>query len=205
MKPKGLIGILLIILIFIGFLYLAYKSYVVFGFWNIILSGLLSWFSTFFLAQFIGSRVEKDTAIIYNPKEWPKFLNFLLSLLIAYYLYTILESKEITDGDYIFGLSYVIVLTVLPTLFSVYKLIRDRNDYISITSTSIRYRDNSETGEFQFSSIAGAEMSKEGIKLNMADGSSVLIKVGQMNFNVKDVLGVFAEIKQRISNINETK
>ena len=89
---------LFIILFIIGILYLGYKSYVVFGFWNIILSGLLSWFSTFFLAQFIGSRVQKEDVIIYNPKEWPKFLNFLVSLLIAYYLYTILQSKEIFLG-----------------------------------------------------------------------------------------------------------
>ena len=196
---------LFIILFIIGILYLGYKSYVVFGFWNIILSGLLSWFSTFFLAQFIGSRVQKEDVIIYNPKEWPKFLNFLVSLLIAYYLYTILQSKEISEGDYIFGLSYIILLTVLPTIYSIYKLIRDRNDFISITSNAVSYRDNAESGEFQFSNIAGAEMSKDGIKLNMADGNSVLIKVGQMNFNVKDVLGAFSAIKERIPNLNETK
>ena len=96
-------------------------------------------------------------------------------------------------------------MTVLPTIYSIYKLIRDRNDFISITSNAVSYRDNAESGEFQFSNIAGAEMSKDGIKLNMADGNSVLIKVGQMNFNVKDVLGAFSAIKERIPNLNETK
>lgn len=204
MKPKGLITIIFVILFFVGILYLGYKSYVVFGFWNIILSGLLSWFSTFFLAQLIGSRAEKEGTIVYNPKEWPKFINFLVSLLIAYYLYTVLQGKEISEGDYIFGLSYIILLTVLPTLYSIYKLIRDRNDFIAISSTSVSYRDNSESGEFHFSNIKEAEMSKQGIKLNLVDETSVLIKVEQMNFNVKDVLGALGEIQARIPKADAT-
>jgi uncharacterized protein YxeA len=180
-----------------------YKTWVVFGFWTIVASSAIQFFSAFFLAQLIGAREEKDSAIIYNPKEWPKFLNFLVSLGIAYYLYTSLSGKVVSTEDYIFAMVYIVVLTVIPTLFSIYKLIRDRNDFIRITDQIIQYKDNAETGEFEFANISKLDYSKNGIHLTFKDETTALIKIGQMNFNVRDALGVSNEIKKRIPKVQE--
>ena len=193
-----ILALILIIVLAIAILYVGYKTYTIFGFWTIIATFFIELFSAIFLFQLIGSRSQKNQSIIYNPKEWPKFLNFLISLVIAYYLVTILLSKTISERDFIFGIVYVVLLTVLPTLRSVYRLIRDRNDYISISDNSLKYRDNDEQGEYQFANISSVDMSKEGIKLTLKDESTVLIKIGEMNFNLKDAMGAFNEIKARI-------
>ena len=90
---KKILGVLLVIIsiaLLIGFLYLVYKTWEIFGIWNMIWTGVVTFFSALFLSQLIGSREEKDGVITYNPKEWPKFINILVSLVLGYYLYTVL-------------------------------------------------------------------------------------------------------------------
>jgi hypothetical protein len=190
---KKILGILL----FIGFLYLVYKTWEIFGIWNIIWTGAVTFCSALFLAQLIGSREEKDGVITYNPKEWPKFINMLVSMVFGYYLYTVLLSKEVSKFDYGFGIAYLILFTAVPILFATYKLIRDRNDYISVGQTNLTYRDNSESGDFKFSDIANAEL-LGGIKLTFKDSSAVTIKTDKMNFNVKDLISAFNDIKAKL-------
>jgi hypothetical protein len=79
----------------IGFCYLIYKTWNIFGFWTLMWTGLLSIISTALLGNLVGSRVENNGVIIYNPKEWPKFLNMLVSLAIGYYLFTIISNPSI--------------------------------------------------------------------------------------------------------------
>ena len=202
---KKNLGILffLTLLFIVAMLYLTYKTWQIFGFWTILASFFIQFFSAFLLAQFIGARSEKDNVVTYNPKEWPKFLNFLVSLGIAYYLYDLLKGKTVSNEDYIFGMVYIVVLTVIPTLISIYKLIRDRNDFISISETTVKYKDNAETGEFELANITGIDSSSKGITLTFKDETTALIKIGQMNFNVKDALGAFSEIKSRIPEVEQ--
>jgi hypothetical protein len=197
---KKILGILLAIIsiaLLIGFLYLVYKTWEIFGIWNMIWTGVVTFFSALFLAQLIGSREEKDGVITYNPKEWPKFINMLVSLVLGYYLYTVLLSKEVSKFDYGFGIAYLILFTAVPILFAIYKLIRDRNDYISVGQTNLTYRDNSETGDFKFTDIANAEL-VGGIKLTFKDSSTVTIKTAKMNFNANDLISAFNDIKAKL-------
>ena len=117
-----ILSVILIICLSLGFCYLIYKTWDVFGFWTIIWTGLVSVISTLFLGNLIGSRVENNGVITYNPKEFPKFLNILVSIAIGYYLYTIISVPTISNYDYIFGMSYLILLTAVPILFVIYKL-----------------------------------------------------------------------------------
>jgi len=197
---KNFLGVLLAIIsiaLLIGFLYLVYKTWEIFGIWNMIWTGVVTFFSALFLAQLFGSREEKDGVIIYNPKEWPKFINMLVSLVLGYYLYTVLLSKEVSKFDYGFGIAYLILFTAVPILFAIYKLVRDRNDYISVGQTNLTYRDNSETGDFKFTDIANAEL-LGGIKLTFKDSSVVIIKTAKMNFNAKDLISAFNDIKAKL-------
>ncbi len=197
MKKLASFGVILVVILGISFLYLMYKTWAIFGFWNLVWTGLLSLISTTYLANLIGSRVENNGVITYNPKELPKFLNMLVSLAIGYYLFTIISVPSISSSDYIFGLTYLILLTAVPILFAIYKLIRDRNDFIVIDGNNLKYRDNDENGDFKFTDIAAAEISG-GIKLTFKDDKIVTIKTDNMNFNAKDLLSVFAEIKAKL-------
>ena len=189
--------VILSILIVFVFCYLFYKTWNIFGFWTLMFTGLLSIISTFFLGNLIGSRSESNWLIIYNPKEWPKFINILVSLAIGYYLYSILSSKIISSYNYNFGMAYLILLTALPLVFATYKLIRDRNDFISISETNLIYKDNIETGDFKFSDIANIEL-VGGLKLTFKDNSVVIIKTAKMNFNAKDLISAFNDIKAKL-------
>lgn len=193
--------VILSILLVFCFCYLFYKTWNIFGFWTLMFTGLLSIISSSFLGNLIGSRSVKNGLIIYNPKEWPKFINILVSLAIGYYLYSILCSKIISSYDYNFGMAYLILLTALPIVFALYKLIRDRNDFISISETNLKYKDNSETGDFKFKDINNAELIG-GIKLTFKDSSVVIIKTAKMNFNAKDLLGVYNDIKAKLPEID---
>ncbi len=197
MKKLAGIGLILVVILGISFLYLMYKTWTIFGFWNLVWTGLLSLISTTYLGNLIGSRAENNGVITYNPKELPKFLNMLVSLAIGYYLFTIISLPSISSSDYIFGLTYLILLTAVPILFALYKLIRDRNDFIVIDGNNLKYRDNDENGDFNFTDIATAEISG-GIKLTFKDSKIVTIKTNNMNFNAKDLLSAFAEIKAKL-------
>jgi hypothetical protein len=197
MKKLVGFGIILGILLGIGFLYLMYKTWVVFGFWTLVWTSIVSLISTVYLGNLISSRAENNGVITYNPKEFPKFLNMMVSLAIGYDLYTIISVPSISSYDYIFGLTYLILLTAVPILFALYKLIRDRNDFIVIDGNNLKYRDNNENGDFKFTDIATAEISG-GIKLTFKDSKIVTIKTDNMNFNAKDLLIVFAEIKAKL-------
>jgi uncharacterized membrane protein len=85
MKKLSSKVIILTIVLGFGFLYLMYKTWDIFGFWTLAWTGILSFISTTYLGNLIGSRTESDGIIKYNPKEWPKFINMMLSLLIGYY------------------------------------------------------------------------------------------------------------------------
>jgi len=198
---KNLKTIFVIILAFClgtGFCFLLYKSWNIFGFWTLAWTGLLSIFSTSLLGNFVGSRVENNGVIMYNPKEWPKILNILVSVSIGYYLFTIINNSEvISNSDYTFGLAYLILLTAVPILISIYKLVRDRNDFISIDGDQLKYKDNDETGEFKFTDIANVELAN-GLKLTFKDDKTVTIKTSNMNFNAKDLSSVYLEIKAKL-------
>jgi hypothetical protein len=196
-KFKMIMVVILSICLGIGFCYLIYKTWDIFGFWTLVWTGLLSIISTTLLGNLIGSRAENNGMIIYNPKEWPKFLNMLVSLAIGYYLFTIISNPSISSYDYTFGLAYLILLTAIPILIAIFKLIRDRNDFISIDGDILKYKDNNEIGEFKFTDIANVELSK-GIKLTFKDEKILTIKTGNMNFNSKDLLSVFNEIKSKL-------
>ena len=196
-KFKLIMVVILSICLGIGFCYLIYKTWDIFGFWTLAWTGLLSIISTTLLGNLIGSRAENNGMIIYNPKEWPKFLNMLVSLAIGYYLFTIISNPSISSYDYTFGLAYLILLTAIPILIAIFKLIRDRNDFISIDGDILKYKHNNETGEFKFTDIANVELSK-GIKLTFKDEKILTIETGNMNFNSKDLLSVFNEIKSKL-------
>ena len=196
-KIKIILLVILLLLLGVAFCYLLYKVWNIFGFWTLMWTGSLSTIVSVWLGQLIGSRVEKNGVITYNPKEWPKLISILSSIAIGYYLYTIINNPNILSSDRNFGIAYLLLLTAIPIIIAIYKIIRDRNDFISIDGNVLKYKDNGEIGEFEITSLANVELSG-GIKLTFKDNTSVVIKTGNMNFNAKDLVNAFNDIKAQL-------
>lgn len=184
-------------LILACFLYLIYKTWVVFGFWTIVWTGFVNMMASVLLGQLIGSRNESNGRITYNPKEWPKFLNMAICAVIGVYLYSIISKPNVDRSNYYFGLAYLTLLTALPIVKEVYRLIRDRNDFVEIEGDSISYRDNEKTGKFKFSDIKSVDTGSD-LTLHFNDGSDHKIALSNMNFNAADLVSLTLEINSRV-------
>lgn len=197
---KGLVilGVIFAIAIVTMFGYLIYKTWVVFGFWTLAWTGLVTTLSGTILGQLIGSRIESAGKIIYNPKEWPKFVNIIICALVGYYLYTIISAPNIDEGNYYFGLCYLILLTALPIFWAVYKLFRDRNDFVEIDEKFISYKDNMKTGKFEISKISKIEGA---LTIHFIDETTHNIALSNMNFNAADISSLTKDIQFRIPKI----
>ena len=176
----------------VGLLYLAYKTWMIFGFWRIAVTGIINTLASFIFIQFMGSgKSEKDGVIIYNPKEWPKFLGILVFLTVAYYLFDFIGKKEgLTTLEYYYGIGYLSLLSFLPTLYNLFKLLRDRNDYVKINNGIISYKDNRSQEEFKISDIQSFSSVKTGLTLKFKDGKTHVIPIKNMNFNFRDSINL---------------
>ena len=192
------LGVILGVAILTLFMYLIYKTWIVFGFWTLAWTGLVTSLSGAILGQMIGSRKESNGKIMYNPKEWPKFVNIIICVLVGYYLYTIISEPNVDKGDYYFGLTYLILLTGLPTIFAIYKLFRDRNDFVEIDETYISYKDNKKTGKFEISTISKIEGA---LTIYFNDETTHTIALSNMNFNSIDAIALIKDIQSRLPNI----
>jgi len=193
--------VILALLASVGLLYLLYETWVIFGFWRIAITGLINTLASFIFIQFMGSgKSEKDGVIIYNPKEWPKFLGILIFLGVAYYLYDFISKKEgLSNLEYYYGIGYLSLLSFLPTLFNLFKLIRDRNDYVKINNGILSYKDNRTQEEFKISDIQSfSKSSKNGIMLTFKDEKTHLIPIKNMNFNLRDSINLNNDLKALI-------
>lgn len=179
--------------------YLVYKSWMIFGFWTLTWTGLVSLFSTVIFENIASARNESNGIITFNPKEWPKFSGIIISLTIAYYLYTKINVPNIESKDYTFGIAYLLTLTVLPLIYALYKIIRDKNDFIRLDNSGITYRDNTESDTINYLDIQEAKLENGIIYLILKDSRQILIKLKEMNFSVKDQKEAFNEISGRIT------
>ncbi len=153
------------------------------------------------LENLIGARRESNGVVIFNPKEWPKFLVIVLALLVGYYLFNIIIAlADFNNYDFIFGLLFLILFTLGPVIWAVYKLIRDRNDYVQIDGHILTYKDNALTGEIDLNTVVKISGKKD-IKFELDDQSYVTIKLSQMNFNEADRNALVKEINLRLSQL----
>jgi hypothetical protein len=199
-KGQIILGVIIFLVIFTLFSYLIYKTWVVFGFWTLVWTGLVTTLSGTILGQLIGSRVESHGKIIYNPKEWPKFINIIICALVGYYLFTIISDPNIEKDNYYFGICYLILLTALPIIWAIYKLIRDRNDFVEIDDKFISYKDNEKSGKFEISKIIKIEGGKN-LTLFFNDETTHIIALSQMNFNSIDLISLTKDINSRLKKM----
>ena len=86
-------------------------------------------------------------------------------------------------------------------IWAVYKLIRDRNDYVQIDGHLLSYKDNALTGDIDLNTVVKITGKKD-IKFELDDHTYVTIKLSQMNFNEADRNALVKEINIRLSQLS---
>lgn len=197
-KSLIFLGVIIAIAIFVFFLYLTFKIWTVLGLWTMGWTFLVSYISGTIADKLIGSRAESDGKIIYKPKKWPKLVHIIVCLLVGYYLYTIISAPNIDKDDFYLGLCYLILLEALPIIGAVYKLFRDRNDFVAIDEQFISYKDNMKTGKFEISKI---NKIKGELTIHFNDETTHYISLYNMNFNTEDISSLIKDINSRLPKI----
>ena len=186
----------------IGLLYLLYKSWMIFGFWRLLVTGLINLLASLIFIQILGSgKSKKENVIIYNPKEWPKLLGIIVFLLVSYYLFYFLSQKEgLSNWEYYYGISYLSLLGFIPTIYSLYTLVKNRNDYVKLNNGVLSYKDNSIQEEFILNNIQSIKLlPKSGLEILFKNESRHVIPLNKMNFNLKDKMNLIDDINTIIT------
>lgn len=189
------------VLLGITMLYLIYEIWTIFGFWRLTITGLINFLASVILFQLVGSgKSEKEDVLIYNPKEWPKLLGIVVFLVVAFYLHNHINQKEnLTSLEYYYGIGYLSLLSILPTLYTLFKLVRDRNDFVKIKNGILYYKDNSTEKQFEISTIKSCSNNiKIGLTLTFKDENTHLIPLKNMNFNSRDSINLTSDIDKLI-------
>lgn len=167
--------------------YVIYKSWHIFGVWAMLLAIFANSFVGPALTHFIGCRTQTPSGYMFNPKELPKYLAMLVAAAIGYYLYIQLDNPELTSYDYKFGIAWITLAIGLPVIIQLYKLNRDKNDYVEITGSLLKYRDNDDIGEVSLHHVTKVELVGMDLKLHFLNDQEMIIKTSQMNFGGRDL------------------
>ena len=187
-------------LMILGYVYLLIETWIIFGFFTLLWTNLLCFFSGTILSLVsIGKKTVAGT-VSYNPKELPKLLAILISLGVGIYLYTLLDKNSLGEYRYILAICYLITLTLIPSLISIYKLIRDRNDNLKITSNTISYRDNKSYNEVEIKDVKKGETFDDGYRLVLKDNTNFDIPFKKMGFNFLEISSAINAIQEAISS-----
>lgn len=182
------------VILVVAYLYLLWKVWSVFGFWNIIWTGIVAVIASTTFELMARARKQNGPVITYNPKEWPKFLAIIVSGLLGFYLYNLLGDPSLSSNDQLFGMLYLLVFTALPTAWSLFKIVRDRNDFVRIDETTVSYKDNSRTGTYAIKDIKEVSSTGKKLTLTLNSDETVTIDLKNMNFNGVDRTSVYVEL-----------
>jgi len=197
----SLVGLLLLLII--AFFWTLSKSFDVLGPNRVAICIGIEFLAAIPLLNFVGSgRLVNENTIIYNPKEWPKFLGIIIYIITGVYLFIVLESKpNISSWDYFYGLFYIILLVLIPIIYNIYRIIRDRNDYVKINNGVLSYQDNNNRNEFIIDSIKDVVYKNKQLVVEFKDKSeSETIHLKKMNFNIRDTRNLVKDIKSKLGS-----
>jgi hypothetical protein len=199
LRGLAILFMAIIIFLIVAYLYLLWKVWSVFGFWNIIWTGIVAVIASTTFELMARARKQNGSVITYNPKEWPKFLAIIASGLLGFYLYNLLDDPSLSSNDQLFGLLYLLVFTALPSAWSLFKLIRDRNDFVRIDETTVSYKDNSRAGTYAIKDIKKVSSSGKQVLLTLRSEETVTIHLKNMNFNGVDRASVYLELSALVT------
>jgi hypothetical protein len=84
-------------------------------------------------------------------------MQMLVSLLIGYYLYTVVQHLNLSSGDYIFSMAYLLITILTPKLWAAFIPLQDGNDHIQFEGSVLTYRDNSQNRSYNLSQLESIE------------------------------------------------
>jgi|TARA_B110000967_G_C18815687_1_gene526003 hypothetical protein len=195
------LAILSLIIILGLYVYTLINAWEIFGIKRLVILTMTSIFIAGPFISFIGSgKSEIDNAIIYNPKECPKFIGILIYFLIGVYLYLFLTSNSIYgSSEYYFGLAYIVINLLMPNIYSIYRLVRDRKDFVKINNGVLSYQNNNNRNEFILDNINYVEYKYKHLVIEFKDDAkNERIPLKEMNFNVRDSINLRNDIESQL-------
>jgi hypothetical protein len=94
---------------------------------------------------------------------------------------------------------YLLVFTAIPTAWSLFKIVRDRNDFVRIDETTVSYKDNSRTGTYAIKDIKEVNSNGKQLILTLRSEETITIDLKNMNFNGVDRASVYVELSALIT------
>lgn len=201
-KKSSNVSNALLFLYFLITIFLFYKTWRIFGFWNLVWTYSVEKFSKSIAFYCVGARSESNGKVTFNPKELPVFIHLCVIGVITYYLFQYLPDRNRAQFDFYFGVVYLAFASGLPLLTDLLVLFVNRNDLVEISNDLLRYRDNETELTFELSKITGFTI-RENLTLQLTDGTTPIIPLSNMNFTYPDRNLLEADLKARLPHAGE--
>jgi hypothetical protein len=115
-------------------------------------------------------------------------------------IFTMISASNINNFELYITLFYLFLISGVPILIALYKLLRDRNDNVQIEGSILRYCDNKESGEIDLSKIIRIIDDKNLIFFD-SEEKQYLLNLSFMNFRSTDKRRLIHDIKSINSKI----
>ena len=148
------------------------------------------------------------TEVVYDPREWPKYVAVFLIQATGYILYHRLGHDAPPSSGYLAGIAFIVVVVALPGIVVFVLLVRNRNDRITLTASQLIWKDNEQHGCLNRSDIRSITAVRSRIAgiipanfihVELQDGGSASIPAYRMNFTWRDTLRTVDGIRSAIS------
>ncbi|HZY80183.1 MAG TPA: hypothetical protein VFE50_11715 [Cyclobacteriaceae bacterium] len=178
---RGAVVIIIIILVIVAL----WRGGGVIG-WGILFGAFLAVTMIWtFLRGFLGNseRLENNGVILYVPAPVDGLtmgvVAPLVSGLVFYYL---LHFTRPTVPDFASAIVVILLLSVTPSLWTIYSTIRDRNDFLKLSEGVIHYRNDTHEVTMSTTRIYHVKKINKGIVIFFNDNTTHIIPTQEMDF-----------------------
>lgn len=180
-------AIVAIVIMFFGLLgYLIYKAWDVFGPWAMVISILLNLTVVTPLLSWPTSRVKTRRGMLINPREGPRYAAMAVCLAIGYFLWTRLSDPRLSESEVLFGYIFLCLCMVIPLSTLIFRTYRDRNDFVEIDGSLLRYFNEGKMVEVSLEGLREVQHDSLEIRLCWEGNEVHVLPLGEMNFNMAD-------------------
>ena len=179
--------------------YISWTSFGVFGTMRSLICFLISVGTLSYLHAIPITKQEEDNSIIFNPSESPKYLGITIILAMSAYLLWFAYHRNLSETKLLFAYIEVTLLGVLPSLWIIICLIRDRNDFISINNEKLIISNahffSKKYTEIDIEQIQTIKREHTNIYIHQKNNETFVIKGNEMNLFENEIVEVEIFIK----------
>jgi uncharacterized protein YxeA len=193
---KNITGAIYLVLIFFTGIY---GAGLLLGFWNLLFFTVAAVTLLVVTLEKIGFREEKDNVIVYNPKEWPRYISLgsiVLGGIYCIYKLTLVSDKVISELVAEYTAVLILIVTIIIPVILIYQYKKDRHDFIKITQDTIEIKDNEKSTIVSIKDIVSWEISGKSLEIKLQDETTHKNSLGDLNFNSRDVKNFRADLER---------